>query len=206
MAGTLGTWQGSHATTAAMSAGHDITALLGKWASGDRQALEDLTPRVYAELRRLAAAYLRNERPDHTLQPTELVHEAYLRLVDQKVTPRWQNRSHFFGIAARLMRQILVDHARRRQTGGRAGRKVPIEAAISLPGGRSADLLALEDALQALEELDRRKCKAIELHYFGGLSIKEIAEALNLSDKTIRRDLAFSEAWLYQEMRKWKHP
>ncbi len=189
-----------------MSASHEITALLAQWASGDRQALDDLTPRVYGELRKLAAGYLRNERPDHTLQPTALVHEAYLRLVDQAATPAWQNRSHFFAIAARLMRQILVDHARRRQTGKRDGRKASLEEAIALPGGRSTHLLALDSGLKALEEIDPRKCKAVELRYFGGLSIEEIAEALHLSTKTIRRDLTMAEAWLYHEMQEGRHP
>lgn len=189
-----------------MSAGANITALLARWASGSQQALDDLTPCVYAELRQLAASYLRKERSDHTLQPTALVNEAYLRLVDQKETPSFQNRSHFFAIAARLMRQILVDHARRRQTGKRAGRKVPLDEAMGLPSGRSADLLALDKGLKALEELDPRKCKVIELRYFGGLSIKEIADMLDLSSKTISRDLMLAEAWLYRQMQDGGHP
>ncbi len=188
-----------------MSASHEITPLLAEWAKGSRQALDDLTPRVYAELRQLAAGYLRNERADHTLEPTALVHEAYLRMVDQQEAPSCRNRSHFFAIAARLMRQILVDHARRRQTGKRSGRKVPVEEAISLPGGRNAGLLALDGALKALEELDLRKCKAIELHYFGGLSVKEIAETLDLSAKTVGRDLVLAEAWLCHEMQGGRH-
>ncbi len=161
---------------------------------------------MYAELRQLATGYLRNERPDHTLDPTALVHEAYLRMVDQREIPACQNRSHFFAIAARLMRQILVDHARRRQTAKRAGLKGSLEEAISLPGGRSANLLALEEGLKALEELDPRKCKAVELRYFGGLSIDEIAEAMELSAKTIRRDLTMAETWLYHEMQEGSHP
>ncbi len=189
-----------------MSATHNITALLTRWAGGDRQALDDLTRCVYAELRQLAAGYLRSERPDHTLEPTALVHEAYLRLLDQKEIPCCQSRSHFFAIAARLMREILVDHARRRQTGKRAGFKVPLEEAISLPGGRSASLLALDTGLKALEDLDPRKCKAVELRYFGGLSIDEIAEAMDLSAKTIRRDLTMAETWLYREMQEGRQP
>lgn len=184
-----------------MSATHEITGLLAQWASGNRQALDDLTPRVYAELRQLAASYLRNEPSDHSLQPTALVHEAYLRLVDQEAPPSCQNRSHFFGIAARLMRQILVDHARRRQTRKRGRQKVLLEHAITLPDGGSADLLTLDHSLKELEGRDARKCQVIELRYFGGLSVKEIAEALEISAKTVSRDLAFAEAWLYHQIR-----
>lgn len=180
----------------------EITALLSEWAAGNQQALNEVIPRVYTELRQLAAGYLRKERPDHTLEPTALVHEAYLRLASQSGAPCLRNRSQFFGIAARLMREILVDHARRRQASRRAGHKVSLEEAISLPGGQSANLLVLDDALNALEELDPRKCKVIELRYFGGLSIEEIAEVLDLSAKTVSRDLRLAEAWLYHSMRK----
>ncbi len=179
---------------------HEVTRLLGEWAKGDREALDRLTPLVYAELRRRAARCLREERLDHTLQPTALVHEAYLRLVDQQKTS-WQNRSHFYGVAVRLMRQILVDYARRRHTGKRAGRKVSIEDTVSFAQERGADLVALDDALGALEKLDERKCKAVELRYFGGLSMEEIARALKVSAVTVRRDLRMAEAWLYHEMR-----
>lgn len=184
-----------------MLASDDITTLLGQWAKGDRQALDDLTRRLYSELRRLAASYLKNERPDHTLEPTALVHEAYVRLIDQDQVPSCKNRSHFFAIAARLMRQILVDHARRRQSGKRRGQKVPLDQAVSLPGGKSTDLLALDAGLKALEEIDPRKSQAVELHYFAGLSVNEIAELLDLSSKTISRDLGLAEAWLYNQMR-----
>lgn len=184
-----------------MSASHGITALLAQWADGNRLALDDLTARVYAELWQLAAAYLRRERPGHSLQPTALVHEAYLRLLDRDAPPDCRNRSHFFAIAARLMRQILVDHARRRQTGKRAGCRVSLDEAINVPGDRGVDLLALDDSLNALEQLDLRKCRAVELRYFGGLSVNEIAEILNLSAKTVSRDLALAEAWLYHNMR-----
>lgn len=183
-----------------MSDGDDITALLGKWADGDRQALDYLTRDLYMELRRLAAGYLRKERPDHTLQPTELVSEAYVRLLGQKQIPWCESRSQFFGIAAQLMRQILVDHARRRQASKRSGRQVPLEEAINLPDGRVADLLVLNDGLKALQEVDARKCKAVELHYFGGLPVEEIAELQQVSSRTVRRDLAFAEAWLQQRM------
>ena len=183
-----------------MSATHEITRLLGEWAKGNQQALQELTPLVYGELRQLAASYLRKEHRDHTLQPTALVHEAYLRLVDQK-SPSWQNRSHFFAVAARLMREILVDHARRRQAGKRAGLKVSLEEAVTFEHERSADLLALDSGLSALEKLDARKCKAVELRYFGGLSMDEIAQALDVSSITVRRDLRMAEAWLHREMR-----
>jgi RNA polymerase sigma-70 factor, ECF subfamily len=182
-----------------MSTTHEVTQLRVEWANGDPQALHRLTPLVYAELRQLAAGYLRNERHDHTLQPTALVHEAYLRLVDQK-SPSWQNRSHFFRVAAHLMRQILVDHARRRRAGKRAQCVVSLEDTVSLARERSADLAALDDALSALEKLDARKCQAIELRYFGGLALEEIALALEVSRMTVRRDLRMAETWLYHEM------
>jgi RNA polymerase sigma-70 factor (ECF subfamily) len=182
-----------------MSASHDVTRLLAEWGRGNRQALEDLTPMVYGELRQLAASCLRKERQGHTLQPTALVHEAYLRLVNQKNTS-WQSRSHFFGVAARMMRQILVDHARKRQAGKRAGLKVSLEEAVSFQQERSRDLVALDSGLNALEKLDPRKCKVVELRYFGGLSIDEIAQALDVSPVTVRRDLRMAEAWLHHEM------
>ncbi len=183
-----------------MSAAQDVTQLLVDWAGGNQQALHQLTPLVYGELRRLAAGYLRRERPDHTLQPTALVHEAYLRLVDQQ-HPSWQNRSQFYGVAAHLMRQILVDHARRQQAGKRAGRKVSLEDTVGFANERAADLVALDDALNALEKMDVRKSKAVELRYFGGLSMEETAQALDVSLVTIRRDLRMAESWLYHEMR-----
>jgi RNA polymerase sigma factor (TIGR02999 family) len=183
-----------------MSASHEITALLAQWASGDQQALDDLTQRLYKKLRQLANSYLRKERPDHSLQPTAIVNEAYIRLLSQKQTPFCENRSQFFAVAARLMRQILVDHARRRRTRKRDARNVPFDDTIDLPEERKADLLALDAALGALEQVDARKCKAIEMRYFGGLSIDEIAEVLNLSTKTVRRDLTFAEAWLHRRI------
>jgi RNA polymerase sigma-70 factor (ECF subfamily) len=179
---------------------HEVTRLLAEWANGNQQALEDLTPLVYRELRQLAAGYLRKESPGHTLQPTALVHEAYLRLVDQK-SPDWEGRAHFFGVAARLMRQILVDHARRRQAGKRAVLKVSLQEAVSFQPERSRDVVALDSGLRALEKLDPRKCKAVELRYFGGLSMDEIAQALEVSPVTVRRDLRMAEAWLHHEMR-----
>ena len=182
-----------------MPAIHDITQLLVQWASGDKQALDELTPLVYKELRRLAASHLRRERTSHTLQPTALVHEAYLRLVDQK-DPNWQNRSHFFGVASQLMRRILVDHARKKQAYKRGGQRVSLEEAISFQPERSRELLALDGALTSLEKLDARKCRAVELRYFGGLSMEEIALTLNISAVTVRRDLRMAEAWLNREI------
>jgi RNA polymerase sigma factor (TIGR02999 family) len=154
---------------------------------------------VYRELRQLAASYLRKERQGHTMQPTALVHEAYMRLVDQS-SPKWQSRSHFYGVAARLMRQILVDHARRKHAGKRAGQKVPLEEAISLAEERGHQLVALDAALSALEKIDPRKSKAVELRYFGGLSMDETSQALEVSAVTVRRDLRMAEAWLHKEM------
>jgi RNA polymerase sigma factor (TIGR02999 family) len=183
-----------------MSATHDVTELLALWAKGDVDALRDLTPIVYKELRLIAASYLRRERQGHTLQPSALVNEAYLRLVDQK-NPNWQDRTHFFGVAARLMRQILVDHARQRWAAKRAALTVPLNEAISFRQERGADLLALDFGLSALEKFDARKCKAVELRYFAGLSMEEIGEALNISAVTVRRDLRMAEAWLHKEMR-----
>jgi RNA polymerase sigma-70 factor (ECF subfamily) len=182
-----------------MSDTHEVTLLLAEWAKGNQQALDELTPLVYRELRQLAASYLRKERLGHTLQPTALVHEAYMRLVDQS-NPTWQSRSHFFGVAARLMRQILVDHARRKHAGKRAGIKVPLDEAVSFQQEQSRDLMALDRCLTALEKIDPRKCKAVELRYFGGLSMEEIAQTLDVSPITVRRDLRMAEAWLHQEM------
>lgn len=183
-----------------MSSSHEVTRLLNEWARGEESAVEELTPLVYGELRRLAEGYLRREEPGHTLQPTALVHEAYLRLVERN-PPNWENRSHFYGIAARLMRQILIDHARHRHAGKRAGLRVPLEEVVSWHQERSADLVALDVALNALEVIDPRKCRAIELRYFGGLSMEEIAHALHVSAITVRRDLRAAEAWLHREMR-----
>jgi RNA polymerase sigma-70 factor (ECF subfamily) len=182
-----------------ISATHEVSRLLKEWATGNEQALDALTPLVYRELRQLAASYLRKEDPGHTLQPTALVHEAYLRLVDQK-SPDWQGRSHFFGVAARLMRQILVDHARRRQAGKREGRRVSLEDVVSFQPERSRDIVALDSCLNALEKIDLRKSKAVELRYFAGLSMDEIAQTLDVSAVTVRRDLRMAEAWLLREM------
>jgi RNA polymerase sigma factor (TIGR02999 family) len=182
-----------------MSSTHDVTRLLGDWRKGDQQALAQLMPLVYGELRQIAASYLRRERQGHTLQPTAVVHEAYVRLVQQK-KPNLENRKHFFGVAARLMRQVLVEHARRRGARKRAGRRVSLESAISFQRERSRDVIVLDNCLTELEKVDPRKCKAIELRYFAGLSMDEIAQTLDVSPVTVRRDLRMAEAWLYHEM------
>src|SRR5258708_16329569 len=156
-----------------MSDTHEVTLLLAEWAKGNQNALDDLTPLVYRELRQLAASYLRKERQGHTLQPTALVHEAYLRLVDQ-TNPSWQNRSHFYGVAARLMRQILVDHARRKQAGKRGGLRVSLDEAVSFQQERNRDLVALAAGLNSLQKIDPRKSKALELRYFGRPSLAQI--------------------------------
>lgn len=184
-----------------VSATHDVTHLLAQWAKGDDRALEDLTPLVYKELRRLAASHLRKERRSHTLQPTALVHEAYLRLVGQN-NPLWEDRTHFYGVAARLMRQILVEHARRKRAIKRAARTVSLEHALSFHQERGRDLVALDNALTALEKLDPRKCKAVELRYFGGLSIEETAQLLGISAPTVKRRWSSARAWLRRELRR----
>ena len=181
------------------SATHEVTRLLAEWRAGNERAVGELIPLVYGELRRLAAAYLRGERQGHTLQPTALVHEAYMRLVEQS-SPDWQSRSHFYGVAARVMRQILVDHARRKLAKKRAGAAVTLEQAVSFQEEGSKDLVALDTALRDLEKVDERKCHAIELRYFAGLSMEEIAQAMNLSVQTVRRDLRMAEAWLNNAM------
>ena len=182
-----------------MSSTHEVTRLLGEWAKGDQQALEQLMPLVYGELRQIAANYLRKERLGHMLQPTAVVHEAYIRLVRQK-NPDWEERKHFFGVAAHLMRQVLVEHARRWGARKRAGRRVSVEEAVSFRPERSRDVVVLDSCLNELQKLDPRKCKAIELRYFAGLSVDEIGQALDLSPVTVRRSLRMAEAWLYQEM------
>jgi RNA polymerase sigma factor (TIGR02999 family) len=177
----------------------DVTQLLREWSKGNESAVEELTPLVYRELRRLADSYMRRERPDHTLQPTALIHEAYLRLVDQK-QPEWQSRSHFFRFAAHLMRQILVDHARARQAEKRGGEgeRVPLEEAEVCGNERPADLTALDEALTRLAAFDERKVQIIELKYFGGMNEDEIAQALGISVRTLGRDLRLAKAWLAQ--------
>lgn len=180
-----------------------VTQLLLAWRNGDTQALDRLTPLVYDELRRLAARYLRHERQGHSLQATALVNEAYLQLIGQQPID-WQSRAHFIGIAARLMRNILVDHARARAAAkrGQGADALPLDEAKAVAHPTTPDLLALDDAMQDLAKFDERKSRMIELRYFGGLSMEEIAEVTNLSAATIRRDLRMAEAWLGRQMKK----
>ena len=179
---------------------HEVTRILKEWNSGG-EAHARLMPLVYGELRRLAKAYLRRERPDHTLQPTALVHEVYLRLVDQSRV-EWQDRAHFYGIAAQMMRRILIDHARAHASGKRAGgaRRLSLDEAALLPEERAADLLALDEALRLLTEKDERKGRVVELRFFGGLSVGEAAEVLGVHAATVERDWVVAKAWLYREM------
>ena len=180
---------------------HEVTQLLLAWSDGDQTALEELTPLVYAELHRLAERYMRDERAGHPLQTTALVNEAYVRLIDLKQV-RWQNRAHFFGMAAQLMRHILVDfaRARRRAEHGGFAQQVSMDEAALVAKGRSAEFIALDDALKSLAEIDQRKCRIVELRYFGGLNVEETAEVLKISPVTVRRDWVFARAWLYTEL------
>jgi RNA polymerase sigma factor (TIGR02999 family) len=181
----------------------DITELLLSWKSGNQAALDELMPLVYQELKGLAASYLRRERPDHTLQATALVNEAYVRLVDSP-TVSWQNRAHFFGIAARIMRQILVNHALKRNAAKRGGfaHKLSLDEAVSFADQREVDLIALDDALKQLETIDPQKSRIIELRFFGGLSIAETAEALGVSHATVERNWKIAKLWLRREISK----
>jgi RNA polymerase sigma factor (TIGR02999 family) len=181
----------------------EVTQLLIAWSNGDQAALEQLTPLVYSELHRLAHRYLGRERKGHTLQTTALVHEAYIRLIDQKEV-RWQNRAHFFAIAAQIMRRILVDYARARNYAKRGGgaQRVSFDEAMDVSDERAADVIALDEALSALAELDQRKSRIIELRFFGGLSIEETAEVLGVSPGTVMRDWTFAKAWLQREINK----
>jgi RNA polymerase sigma-70 factor, ECF subfamily len=174
----------------------EFTVLLQQCGSGDRQALDEVTAAVYTELRKLAVTFMRNERPGCTLQPTALIHEAYLQLVQQDL-PDFQNRAHFFGVAAQIMRQLLIGYARRYRAQKRgAGNRVEMGDDIAIPQGQREELLAVDQALDSLAAQDPRKAKVIELKYFGGLSREEIAEALGLTLATVKRDMAMGEAWL----------
>ncbi|MGH9801738.1 MAG: sigma-70 family RNA polymerase sigma factor [Blastocatellia bacterium] len=181
----------------------NVTQLLVAWNNGDEAARDELLPLVYQELHRLAGRYLGRERTGHTLQATALVHEAYLRLVNQQEV-NWQNRAHFFGVSAQIMRRILVDHARSRQMAKRGGdaRQVDLEEALMVSDERAADVVALDDALKALAEFDERKCRMVELRFFGGLSIEETAEVLGVSPGTVMRDWTLAKAWLQREIEK----
>jgi RNA polymerase sigma-70 factor (ECF subfamily) len=182
---------------------HEITRLLADWSNGDRQALEKLTPLVYDELRRLAGRYLRQERVGHTLQSTALVHEAYMKLVGQN-NVRWQNRAHFFGIAAQMIRRILVDYARARKADkrGAGAERLSLDEAIALPGGQDLDLVALDDALEGLAKIDPRQSRLVELRFFAGLTIEETAEVMQMSLATAKRDWVSAKAWLSREVRR----
>jgi RNA polymerase sigma factor (TIGR02999 family) len=180
-----------------------VTQMLNAWGKGDQKSLDKLLPLVYDELRRLAASYLRRERPDHTLQPTALVHEAYFRLIDQREVS-WQNRAHFFGIAAQIMRRILVDHARSHLYAKRGGgaQKLSLDEVICLPDQKEVELTALDEALNKLEAIDPRQSRIIELRYFGGLSIEATAEVLGISSATVKREWSMARAWLHRQISK----
>jgi RNA polymerase sigma-70 factor (ECF subfamily) len=184
-----------------------VTQLLMDWKSGKKEALDLLIPLVYQELRSLADRYLRDERSAATVQPTALVHEAYLRLVSQSL-PDWESRAHFFGVAAHLMRQILVDHARRRRSSKRGSglEMIRIEDTVSFAPERSRHIEELDDALHALAAFDERKAKVMELRFFGGCSIEETAQALGISTATIAREQRLAEAWLHREMARGREP
>ncbi len=182
-------------------ASNQVTELLVRWRAGDKVALDALMPLVYSELRRIAQHYLKNERPDHTLQSTALVHEAYVRLTQQNL-PEWQNRAHFFGVAAHLMRQILVDHARNHRASKRGGNvyRLALEDAEEQPQPLDVDLVALDDALKTLAGMDAQQSRVVELKFFAGLSIEDTAEVLGVSASTVKRDWITARAWLYREL------
>jgi RNA polymerase sigma factor (TIGR02999 family) len=178
-----------------------VTQLLGRWRNGDRAALDSLIPLVYKELRRIAQHYLRNERPGHTLQGTALVHEAYVRMIEQDL-PEWQNRAHFFAVAAQLMRQILVDHARAHRSDKRGGGActLALDEADKDAFRVDIDIIALDDALKTLSSMDPQQGKVVELKFFGGLSVEDTAEVLGVSSSTVKRDWITARAWLHREL------
>ena len=179
---------------------HDVTLLLSRVSEGDNSAPGKLLELVYADLRRLAAAYMKNERGDHTLQATALVHEAYMRLVDWKNVD-WENRAQFFAVAAQVMRRILVDHARARKMEKRSGgQRIALDEAVSFPQSEDLDVLALEEVLSNLEQIDTRQAKIVELRFFGGLSIEETAHVLNVSPTTVKREWTFAKSWFQREL------
>ena len=180
----------------------NVTEILLEWRSGNDEALKRLMPMVYDELRRLAGRYMRNERREHTLQATALVNEAYIRLVDMKVS--WQDRAHFFAVAARLMRRLLVDHARGHHRAKREGdaAKISLDDAVEVSSGPALNVLAVDEALTRLTEFDPRKSEILELRYFGGLNNDEVAEALGVSRATVQRDLRLAKAWLHRELKR----
>jgi len=179
----------------------ETTELLRAWAAGDNGALEELTPRVYRELRKMAGHFLQSERPGHTLQSVELVHEVYLRLIDLNQVD-WQHRAHFMAVSATLMRRILLDRARRRSAAKRGARPrmVDLDEALEVSDGRASELIALDDALKTLAEVDPRKAQIVELRFFGGLSVEETAEVVKVSSDTVMRDWKLARAWLLTEL------
>ena len=179
----------------------EMTELLAAWSEGDRHALDQLLPLVEEELHRLAHRYMKREREGHMLQTTALVNEAYLRLIDQREV-RWQNRAHFFAIAAEMMRRILIDHARKQayQKRGGGARHLPLDEAAVLTNERAAELVALDEALKSLAKIDERKARVIELRYFGGLSVEEVAEVLGVHPDTVTREWRRARAWLHREL------
>jgi RNA polymerase sigma-70 factor (ECF subfamily) len=180
--------------------GGEVSGLLHAWSQGDQEALKKLTPIVYEELHRLARHYMRGEKSGHSLQTTALVNEAYIRLIDYK-RMQWQTRAHFFAVSAQLMRRILVDHARRHNLKRGGGvQHVLLEDTAVVGGERNEDLIALDNALQALSRVDSRKAQVIELRFFGGLSVEETAEVLKVSSVTVMRDWSTAKAWLYREL------
>ncbi len=180
---------------------NEVTQLLLSWNSGNEKALDDLIPLVYAELRRLARLYMRRERSNHTLQTSALINEAYLRLVDQQKV-EWQDRAHFFAVAAQIMRNILIDHARKYQSAkrGAGAQQVPLDESVIANSQRASELVALDDALVSLATYDSRKSQIVELQFFGGLSIEEIAEAMKISPATAKRELQAAKLWLHRLM------
>jgi len=179
-----------------------ITELLQRWSDGDQQALDSLIPLVYGDLRRLANYYLQQEAHAQTLQSTALVHEVYLRLCRQE-DPHWEGRAHFFAVAAKMIRRILVDHARRKLAGKRGGRLHPdqLDEALTLPVSSNLDLVALDESLKELAEFDARKCQVVEMRFFAGLSAKDIAKVLHTTEATVRRDWNIARAWLYRRLK-----
>lgn len=178
----------------------EVTQLLARWSDGDTAALEELTPLIYAELHRIARRYMNRERDGHTLQTTALVNEAYIRLIDWK-SAKWENRAHFFGVSAQLMRRILVDFARKRpRVADEVVRHVELDEAFQVSTERDTDLVALDDALIALAAVDERKAKIVELKFFGGLSVDETAEVLKISGVTVMREWQKAKLWLYREL------
>ncbi|HYL72846.1 MAG TPA: sigma-70 family RNA polymerase sigma factor [Bryobacteraceae bacterium] len=180
----------------------EITQLLARVRTGDQQANAQLAPLIYDELRRLAAYYIRGERPDHTLQATALVHEAYIKLVGQDID--WQSRAHFFAVAAQVMRRVLVDYARAAKADKRAGKlhRIPLESALVYAEEQSGELIALDEALERLGQWDPRQSRIVELRFFAGLSVEETAEVLGISTRTVKRDWSMARAWLYSELTK----